>query len=391
MWVYILKNKSQVFEKFVEWKVPVENLYGCKIKNLRTDNGGEYTSNEFTTYLKQEGIRYELTVPKTPQQNGVAERMNRTLVETVHSMLSDTKLPKQFWAEALSTAVYLRNRSPTRFVLGKTPFESLTEEKPFVGHFKIFGSLCYTHVNTDEREKFDVRARRCIMLGYGTETKAYWLYDLEKKNIIFSRDVVFDETKIAIKEDDDPPKNESGKKFVQLDCLSENETLEEQPSPQVEEPSLPLRYSTREQGAPDVYEERVTIAETSSNPTSFQNALDREDKSQWINAMGKKLGSLSANEVWDLVELPEGRRIVGSKWVFKTKKDANGAVERYKARLVAQGCSQKYGQDYDETFSPVVRFESIRIVIALAVQLSNGCCHSIPEWRAQRRYLHEAT
>ena len=118
----------------------------------------------------------------------------------------------------------------------------------------------------------------------------------------------------------------------------------------------------------DFYGERVTIAETSSDPTSFQNALDREDKSQWINAMDKKLGSLSANEVWDLVELPKGRRIVGSKWVFRTKKDANGAVERYKARLVAQGCSQKYGQDYDETFSPVVRFESIRIVIALAVQ-----------------------
>ena len=102
--------------------------------------------------------------------------------------------------------------------------------------------------------------------------------------------------------------------------------------------------------------------------TSFQNALDREDKSKWINTMDKEMGSLSANEVWDLVELPEGRRIVGSKWVFKTKKDANRAVERYKAWLVAQGCSQKYGQDYDETFSPVVRFESIRIAIALAVQ-----------------------
>ena len=122
----------------------IENLHGCKIKNLRTDNGGEYTSNEFTTYLKQEGICHELTVPKTPQQNDVVERMNRTLVETIRSMLSDTKLPKQFWAEALSTAVYLRNRSPRRAVLGKTPFESLTGEKPVVGHFKIFGCLCYT-------------------------------------------------------------------------------------------------------------------------------------------------------------------------------------------------------------------------------------------------------
>ena len=152
VWVYILKNKSQVFEKIVERRALVENLYGCKITNLHINNGGEYTSNEFTTYLKQEGICHELTVPKTPQQNGVVERMNRTLVETVRSMLSDTKLSKQFWAEALSTTVYVCNRSPTRAVLGKTPFESLTGEKPVVGHFKIFGCLCYTHVNKDERK-----------------------------------------------------------------------------------------------------------------------------------------------------------------------------------------------------------------------------------------------
>ena len=109
-------------------------------------------------------------------------------------------------------------------------------------------------------------------------------------------------------------------------------------------------------------------SETSSDPTSFKNALDREDKSQWVNAMNKEMDSLSVNEVWNLVGLPKGRKIVGSKWVFKTKKDAHGGIKRYKAWLVAQGCSQKYGQDYDEMFSPVVRFKSIRMVIALAVQ-----------------------
>ena len=112
MWVYILKSKNQVFEKFVEWKALVETSSGQKFKSLCTDNGGEYTSAEFTMYLKKEGVRHEFTVPKTPQQNGVAERMNRTLVEAVRSMLSDAKLPKKFWAEALSTAVYLHNRSP---------------------------------------------------------------------------------------------------------------------------------------------------------------------------------------------------------------------------------------------------------------------------------------
>ena len=93
MWIYILKSKNQVFEKFVEWKALVETSGGRKLKTLRTDNGGEYTSAEFTMYLKKEGVHHEFTVPKTPQQNGVAERMNRTLVEAVRSMLSDAQLP----------------------------------------------------------------------------------------------------------------------------------------------------------------------------------------------------------------------------------------------------------------------------------------------------------
>ena len=96
-------------------------------------------------------------------------------------MLSDSKLPKKFWAEALSTAVYLRNRSPTRAVHGMTPFEAWRKVKPDVGHLKVFGCLCYAHIAKDERQKLDVKARKCIMLGYGTETKAYRLYDVEHK------------------------------------------------------------------------------------------------------------------------------------------------------------------------------------------------------------------
>ena len=115
-WVYVMKHKSETFQKFKEWKAMVEKSTGLKIKRLRTDNGGEYTSNEFEEYLKAEGIQHKTTIPKTPEQNGVAERMNRTLVETVRAMLADSKLPKRFWAEALSTAVYLRNKSPTRAV-----------------------------------------------------------------------------------------------------------------------------------------------------------------------------------------------------------------------------------------------------------------------------------
>ena len=162
VWVYILKsNKSQVFQKFVEWKTLVENLYESKIKTLHTDNGGEYTSTEFSTYLRKEGVCHELTVPKTLQQNGVAERMNRTLVETVHSVLSGAKLPKKFWAEALNTAVYLRNRSPSRAVQEVTPIEALIKQKPDVSHFRVFG--CYVmHILLSKTEKNLIRRQGSV-------------------------------------------------------------------------------------------------------------------------------------------------------------------------------------------------------------------------------------
>ena len=109
VWVYFLKYKSEVLSKFLEWKALVERMSDYRLKILRTDNGDEYTSNEFSSYLKVEGIRHEFTIPKTPEQNGVAERLNRTLVESVRSVLIDGQLPHKFWAEALSTAVFLRN------------------------------------------------------------------------------------------------------------------------------------------------------------------------------------------------------------------------------------------------------------------------------------------
>ena len=287
------------------------------------------------------------------------------------SMLSDANLPKKFWAEALSTAVYLRNRSPTQAVHGKTPFEAWTNEKPNVSHFKAFGCLCYSHIAKDERQKFDVKSRKCIMLGYGTETKAYRLYDIAREKVFFSRDVIFNETKNGIEKE--PVSNDPNTSSVKLEWSSveHDESFleeEEQESLQESDSDTCLRRSSRERRKPDYYEPRITVADTGGDPISLKEALASSNKTKWVDAMEKEIESLHVNEVWDLVELPKERKAVGSKWVFKTKRSANGTVERHKARLVAQGYSQQYGQDYDETFSPVVRFESLRTVIALAVQ-----------------------
>jgi len=159
--MYVLKNKYEVFGQFQEWKAQVKKFTGCTLKTLRSDNGGEFTSNEFSSFLKTEGVRHEFTVPKCSEQNGVAERMNHILVEMIRAMLCDATLPQQFWAETLSTAVYLRNQSPTKSLSGMTPIEALTGEKPNFQHLRIFGFVAYSHVPKDEWHKLDSKARKC--------------------------------------------------------------------------------------------------------------------------------------------------------------------------------------------------------------------------------------
>jgi hypothetical protein len=364
-WVYVLKHKHEVFNKFVEWKAMAENSTGQKLKVLRTDNGGEYTSREFSRFLTAEGVKHELTVPKTPQQNGVAERMNRTIVETARCMLAEAKLPRKFWAEAVSTAVYLRNRSPTTAVEGMTPYESLTGVKPKVDTLRVFGCLALAHIPRDERQKFDSKSKRCIFLGYGTTVKGYRLYDMERKKVLYSRDVIFDESKPGIQKEQRElvPTVEPPKKYVaDMDADDEDEVLDEPEVPAEPGPGRPIR----QRQPPDMYGEWVNLSEDPTEPTSLQEARRSPDKGKWQIAMEKEMKSLKDNDVWDLVEKPEGRKVVGSKWVFKKKLNADGSIARYKARLVAQGYSQQRGLDYDETFSPVVRAESVRIMIAVA-------------------------
>ena len=365
-WVYPLKQKSEVFSRFLEWKAVAEKSSGHKLKTLRTDNGGEFTSNEFENYLKSEGVKHELSVPKTPEQNGVAERLNRTLIEAVRGMLIQSKLPQKFWVEALSTAVYLHNRSPTKGVANMTPFEAWTGVKPDVKHLRSFGCTVYAHIPKDERKKLDSKAKKCVLLGYGTETKGYRLYDPQNLRVIYSRDVKFNESEFGIEKE--LPGNEfQADKHVTLELSNDNDVVVE--DDQADNAEINERQPVRERRAPDRFGEWVTIASKDVvEPTTISEALCGPNAERWHEAMQQEMDSLQEHDVWELTELPKDRKAVGCKWVFKVKHNADGSIERHKARLVAQGFSQRYGVDYDETFSPVVRFESIRTVIALSVQ-----------------------
>ena len=193
--VYLMSHKGQVLEKFKEYKARMENESGQRIKTLRSDNGGEYISGAFKRFLQDHGIRQETTVPYTPQQNGVAERANRTIMEMTRSMIYGAKLVnKGIWGEAVSTAVYIKNRTPTAAVQGKTPFEAWTGRKPSLEHLRVFGCPAYAHIPQEKRTKLDAKAIKCIMVGYSNTQKAYRLYQADARKIIVSRDVTFDES-----------------------------------------------------------------------------------------------------------------------------------------------------------------------------------------------------
>jgi len=159
MWVYFLKYKSDVFSIFQKFKSLVEKESSCNIITLRTDNGGNFCSSAFSNFCDTHGIKRQLTTPYTPPQNSVVERCNHTVVEMALSMLQHRNVPNKFWAEAVFTAIYLLNRSPTQAVKGKTLEEVWSGRKPKISHLKVFGSVAYVWILAAKRSKLDPKAR----------------------------------------------------------------------------------------------------------------------------------------------------------------------------------------------------------------------------------------
>ena len=402
---YFLKSKDEVLEKFKEF-VNYVNTLGKKVKILRSDNGGEYCSKTFQDYLKEHGIQHQTTVPYNPEQNGTPERMNRTLLEAARSMMYHASIPKEFWAEAVSTATYTRNRSPTRSLNNTTPFECLFNRKPDVSNLKVFGCVAYTHIPGHQRKKLEEKSRKCIFVGYPDGTKGFKLYDLTKGTFIRSRDVIFEErTFHEFKREKsseqnselfhppkenyrvDPPINQD-----EIQADDENVNVEDNgPQPILENNIPPPENDNNRVGAtyednfmrevenidqrrqrrpPQRYDELYNCSEDLTadinEPSNISEAWNGKNSAEWKKAAESEYKSLIDNHTWDLVPPPEDKNVVGSKWVFKVKRKADGTIQRFKGRLVAQGYTQSPGTDYDEVFAPVVRYTSIRSLLAVA-------------------------
>ncbi|KAH9096323.1 hypothetical protein Ae201684P_009555 [Aphanomyces euteiches] len=186
---------SRILSNASRSSLPTAALINLPVRCLRSDNGGEYFSTLFSEFLLENGIQHDATVPHTPQQNGVSERMNRTLVESARSLLHFCKAPLRFWAEAVSHAMYLWNRTYSASTPGTTPFEKLWKSKPDLGNLRIFGCEAYAHVESHQRTKFASKTIRAMYLGHEPNVKGYRLYTSSPERIIVSRNVVFNETK----------------------------------------------------------------------------------------------------------------------------------------------------------------------------------------------------
>ena len=507
-WFYPLKHKSDFFKTFLSFQRMVENQFNSKIKIFQCDGGGEFELQEFLTHLDTNGIVKHVSCPGTPEQNGIAERKHRHLVETGLTMLLHAQLPQYLWVDAFTTAVYLINRLPSSVLQMKTSFYKLYGTHPTYASLKVFGCRCFPYLRDYSKNKFGAKSYPCVFLGYSPTHKGYRCLHPPSKRVYLSRHVVFDETIFPYANPkllySSSPCNGTFSSFSEFsnDFLqnrntrsSSNSWVQSTPSllgtphtamcpvppavvshvpstivppthllepippvasshhapadtsiiplaPQIvplapatsNAPSVPLDLQPMSPAATSSstpHEDLVTSNAThtsssspivaphgstnsrlaSSNPefyidlpiavpptapplsTNVHPMLTRkkardlrglvalkdtdptEPKSvktalqspHWFAAMCDEISALKQNQTWELVPRQDNMNVVGSRWVFKTKLKSDGSIDRFKARLVAQGFSQSLGIDFLETFSPVIKPQTIWLVLSLAL------------------------
>lgn len=386
-------------------------------------------TSSMSEFLTGEGIIHETSCVGTPQQNGVAGRKNRDLLEKTRSLMFQMNVPKRFWSQAVLTAAYLINRLPSRILGSKSPLEILKNRKIDLSHLRVFGCLCFVHVQATQRDKFDPRVARSVFLGYSSTQKGYKCYDPKARKMVISRDVHFVETEAFFKEksgaefqrespfDQVPlpiidtiegfyPSNTDGDGVDFRNSISHNVVGDNDISPQNEEqddphnmvqdvneceatPPAPRRNPMRVRQPPTrlqdfvIYKpthpisncvsyKRVTPAHAAflrtissySEPHNFHEANSQEI---WKKAMQEELKALDQHNTWSITKLPKGKKVVGCKWIYKLKFKSDGSIERHKARLVARGFTQTFDVDYKETFAPVAKMNTVRVLLSVAV------------------------
>ena len=479
-WFFPLKHKSQVLASFQHFKNTMENHLSTSIKTSHTDCGGEYANNEFRNFCSNSGIIHQFTCPHTSQQNGVAERKHRHIVDMSLTLMSQSSLPFCYWSYAFSTAIFLINRLPFLHRGSSSPWETLFAKSPNYSLFKSFGCACFPLLRPYTKHKFNFRSKECIFLGYASNSKGYLCLDPLTSRIYVSRHVTFNESHFPFSHSSSPsdqPLNTSSTSHNWLSFLlffqpcqsnsilgpapispsvlsTANITANTLPSilgpiplvsnsplirPNNLEPTpepiiVPISTNNPEPTLPQPVPHLNTLPSTSlsspnistvspapapENPavsllshpmqTRFKSGISKNKSfatsttidylqteppnytiaskfPQWRETMASEFDALQRQQTWSLVPPSSDQNVSGCCWVYKIKRNTNGSVSRYKARLVAKGFHQQAGVDFAETFSPMVKPPTVRIILSLAahnrwslrqLDLSNAFLHGL--------------
>ncbi|KAI0507419.1 hypothetical protein KFK09_013544 [Dendrobium nobile] len=406
-WVYPLRFKSDVFSIFSAFHVAIEKQYALPIKIIRSDGGTEFLNFKFQQHLRNHGIQHQISCPYTPEQNGLVERKHRHIIETTRTLLHTAHIPLHFWLDTLLTAVYLINIMPSSNTMHTSPYQLLHNRPPNYSHLRVFGCACYPLLPSNSRHKLSLKSPQYVFLGYATSYKGYKCLNPTTGRIFISRHVTFEEDLFPFVVSSPIPTTNSSQLHSNPHLLIPTSTIPAHTintnlpnQHNISTPPQPLPHSIQDDHTsqsitntiteipnttlpvpPPPSHSMVTRSKTGSlkpktifnlihttkpittDPTSYTEASKH---SHWRTAMANEFLALQQQGTWCLVPPPIDTLILGSRWTYKTKKNSDGSISSYKARLVAQGHRQEYGLHYKETFSPVAKFPTIRILLTIA-------------------------
>ncbi|KAG9442738.1 hypothetical protein H6P81_018592 [Aristolochia fimbriata] len=368
-----VQTESIAGKKYVMLLMTEKGVTIGRIVRIRSDHGKEFENQDFANFCESKGILHEFSAPKTPQQNGIVERKNRTLQEMARTMINAKELPHKLWVEAVNTACYVRNRVHLRYLTHKTPYELWKGRKPKVHYFREFDSRCHVLRDREQLRKFDSRSTEGIFVGYSRNSHSYRVFLKNANTVIETVNVeVADQTEDLQMSDDEQehvpriqkegtytPEGAPEDTGVSSTEVQESVVVTEKTPSIREQNNHPtdaiigdIHEGMKTRGKKKNYGDMVKFVCYTSlvEPRKVEEALKDEF---WIRATQEELEQFKRNEVWTLVPRPTNINVIGTKWVFKNKTDEEGNIIRNKARLVAQGYTQVEGIDVDETFAPV--------------------------------------
>lgn len=393
-WTNLLSCKSNALTIIKAFTSMVKVHFNSSVQTFSYDNafelGGSYEASVFFT---ENGILHQTTIPHTPQQNGVVERKHKHLLEISRALLFQSKLPTKYWGDCVLTTTYIINRLPSFVLNNSLPYEKLHGVSPTYDHMKSFGCLCFATTPKTRRDKFQSRANAYVFLGYSCGKKGYRLLNLSNHSIFFSRDDVLHEHIFPYFSSFSPstfpyspidhvtpsppvlfPSTSTSTYSLFLSLRSApapmspfSPSAHPCPSPSTPSPPClsypvfstsapPIRKSTRVSHQPTYLKDYIcssasfpSVSDNSKVSTATLHLHEPQFYQQaashpaWQEAMLKEFQALEANNTWDIIPFPPHKKHISCKWVYKIKQKSDGSIERYKARLVIRGDTQKKG------------------------------------------------